>query len=184
MIYDKWHFLGEFLKNRNKYIWTLGTWVYLSFKFINLAFMRQFLFVILLLFPLLIFGQSENRELIIEGIERFLEKEHGQSLELLAQAKTRAEENNNHEELFLIYNNIGLNYYTMLDYGEALKNYQKAYEIAINKLGPTQESTVINNIAILYSQEKKYTKAEEYFSKAYTIAKKKQRKTEDRSVCH
>ena len=141
----------------------LITVVLLDFKFVNLAFMRQIIFVILTLLPLFILGQNENRDIILDGIDKMLEKEHERSLELLAQAKILAEEKSNDEELFLIYNNIGLNYYSMLDYGEALKNYQKAYEIAIDKLGSAQESTALNNIAILYSQEKKLKKAENHF---------------------
>lgn len=104
------------------------------------------------------------------------QKDHERSLELLAQAKAIAEENNNNEDLFLTYNNIGANYYTMLDYGEALKNYQKAYDIAISSLEPTQEITTLNNIAILYSQEKNYKKAEDHFLKAYKLAKRNKEK--------
>ncbi|MFA5418630.1 MAG: tetratricopeptide repeat protein [Bacteroidales bacterium] len=101
-------------------------------------------------------------------------KEHVKSLELLTKAKTIANEKQWHQQSFLAANNIGANYYSMLDYGEALNYYLEAYTIAIKELGEDQEMTVLNNIAILYSKEKQLDKAEEYFMKAYTIAKRKQ----------
>src|SRR5690606_5093855 len=72
--------------------------------------------------------------------------------------------------LFLSINNIGANYYLMLDYGEALDNYLEAYKIAVKELDQNFEMIVLNNIAILYSKEKKFEKAEEYFLNAYQIA--------------
>src|SRR5690606_6960003 len=86
--------------------------------------------------------------------------------------KKIADTNNWHKELFLSYNNIGLNYYLMLDYGEALKQYLIAHKISIEKLEPEDEIIVLNNIAILYYKEKDYKVAESYFKKAFDIAKK------------
>lgn len=109
--------------------------------------------------------------LIKSGIEAMNRSEHVQSLELLTQARIMAEKEGWYTQEFLAINNIGANYYLMLEYGEALNHYLEAYTIAVNKLGPTYEMTVLNNIAILYSKEKKYDKANEYFQKAYLIAK-------------
>ncbi len=61
----------------------------------------------------------------------------------------------------------------MLDYGEALRNYLNAYNIAMEEKDATLEMTVLNNIAILYSKEKNFDKATAYFLKAYNIAKEK-----------
>lgn len=109
--------------------------------------------------------------LIIRGVEAMQESEHVKSLELLTQARTLAEKNRWHKQEFLAINNIGANYYSILEYGEALNYYLEAYTIALKELDPTQEMVVLNNIAILYSKEKKYDKANEYFLKAYDIAK-------------
>lgn len=98
-------------------------------------------------------------------------KNHEKSLEILSRAKSAAEKNDWHEQLFLSINNIGANYYLMLDYGEALDNYLEAYKIAVKELDQNFEMIVLNNIAILYSKEKKFEKAEEYFLNAYQIAK-------------
>ncbi|MEH6538024.1 MAG: tetratricopeptide repeat protein [Psychroserpens sp.] len=115
-------------------------------------------------------SQESERELIESGIEAMTQKDHEKSLELLVRAKSLALQNENYEDLFLALNNIGANYYSMLDYGEALSNYIEAYDIAINHLQPTYEISVLNNIAILYSKEKNFDKAEENFRKAYNTA--------------
>lgn len=98
-------------------------------------------------------------------------KDHVKSLELLTRARTIAEKNNWYKQLFLATNNIGANYFEMLDYGEALDYYLETYNIALRHLEPTFEMIVLNNIAILYSKENNHAKAREYFRKAYDIAK-------------
>lgn len=118
--------------------------------------------------------QAECDQMIQEGVEEMHKRNHSKSLELLTQVKVAAAENNWFEQEFLAVNNIGGNYYLMLDYGEALDNYLEAYKIAIKDLDSKYEMIVLNNIAILYSKEKQYLKAEEYFKKAYDIATENQ----------
>jgi hypothetical protein len=109
--------------------------------------------------------------LIKHGVEAMWDKQHAKSLELLTEARAMAEKNHWYNQQFLALNNIGANYYNMLDYGEALNYYLESYTLAVKKLKPTNEMVVLNNIAILYSTEKNYLKAKEYLNKAYTIAK-------------
>lgn len=109
--------------------------------------------------------------LIVKGIDAMWKKDHVKSLELLMRAKSLAEQNRWYKQLFLATNNIGANYFEMLDYGEALNYYLESYNIALKHLEPTSEMVVLNNIAILYSKEKNNDKAREYFKKAYDIAK-------------
>ncbi|HOZ73885.1 MAG TPA: tetratricopeptide repeat protein [Flavobacterium sp.] len=110
-------------------------------------------------------------QLIREGIDAMNRNENIKSLELLTQARVIAEKNRWYTQQFLAINNIGANYYGLLEYGEALNHYLEAYTIALRELDPKYEMTVLNNIAILYSKEKNYEKANEYFGKAYAIAK-------------
>jgi tetratricopeptide (TPR) repeat protein len=112
--------------------------------------------------------------LIKSGVIFMYNKDHVKSLELLTKAKAMADEKKWYRQSFLAMNNIGANYYSMLDYGEALNYYLEAYTIAIRELDEDHEMIVLNNIAILYSKEKQFDKAEEYFRKAYQIARKKQ----------
>ena len=98
------------------------------------------------------------------------QKDHVRSLELLLEARQIASQNNWHQQSFLAQNNIGNNYYMLLDYGEALKHYLNSYKIAATYLDDKQKMIVLNNIAILYSKEKNYSKADTHFNKALTIA--------------
>lgn len=108
--------------------------------------------------------------IIVRGVRLMQEGDHVQSLELLVRARAMARENNWHKQRFLALNNIGANYYALLDQGEALDNYLEAYTIAIKELGPSYEMIVLNNIAILYLKEDKIDQAEEYFTRAHAIA--------------
>ncbi|QNK78655.1 hypothetical protein H7F37_06140 [Winogradskyella sp. PAMC22761] len=49
-----------------------------------------------------------------------------------------------YKQQFLALNNIGANYYSMLDYGEALDYYLEAYTIALKHLDENEEMTVLN----------------------------------------
>lgn len=111
--------------------------------------------------------------LIKQGVDAMWKKEHVKSLELLTEARNLAEKNHWYEQVFLATNNIGANYFTMLDYGEALNYYLESYTIAVKELDPQHEMVVLNNIAIIYTKERNFEKAEEYFKKAYEIAKEK-----------
>ncbi len=128
------------------------------------------------LIALCLSAQSYTREdcdnMIGEGVELMFEKKHTQSLELLVQAKAIAAENKWDKLYFLAENNIGANYYSMSDFGEAVSHYLHAYEHALAKLDEQSEMVVLNNIAILYFQEKNLDKANEYSYKAYEIAKR------------
>lgn len=110
--------------------------------------------------------------LIKTGVELMLKKNHVKSLELLSNARNMAEQHKWYKQLFLAQNNIGNNYYMLLDYGEALKQYLISYQIAVKHLDPQHEMIVLNNIAILYGKEKKFEKSNEYFYKAFLIAQK------------
>lgn len=111
-----------------------------------------------------------NKKIAV-AVEALNKKEHVKSLEILNLIQKVAHDNQWHKQEFLAINNIGANYYMMLDYGEALDRYLEAYKIALTHLDNSSEMIVLNNIAILYSKEKKYNKAEEYFNKAFDIAK-------------
>lgn len=135
--------------------------------------LKHFLFLILLI--LCGFSKAQTVEecdkILVEAVKEMNLKNHARSLELLTEVKSMAESNNWNKQLFLAINNIGANYYLMLDYGEALDNYLEAYKIALKELDAKHEMIVLNNIAILYSKDSKNDKAEEYFLKAYEIAK-------------
>jgi tetratricopeptide (TPR) repeat protein len=132
--------------------------------------MKNHVVILLLLIQVNLFAQDLGKIKVEQGVEAMLKNDYEKSLGLLLEAKSIATQDDNYENLFLAINNIGANYYSMLDYGEALSNYLEAYQIAIDYLEPKHEMSVLNNIAILYSKEENFDKAIEYFQKAYDIA--------------
>ncbi|MUU78314.1 tetratricopeptide repeat protein [Winogradskyella endarachnes] len=134
--------------------------------------MKFFIKVLIFFSSTLLGAQTAEKldSLILKGITARNNKDYSLSLELLTEVNAIAEDNHLYRHQFLAINNIGANYYSMLDYGEALDNYLEAYTIAIKHLDENEEMTVLNNIAILYSKEGDLEKAEEYFTKAYELA--------------
>ena len=116
--------------------------------------------------------RNQCDSIIKQGVELMLKKQHVKSLELLINARNMAEQQQWYKQLFLAQNNIGNNYYMLLDYGEALNQYLISYKIATEFLDAQHEMIVLNNIAVVYSKEKEFTKANDYFHKAYVIANK------------
>lgn len=106
------------------------------------------------------------------GFEQMDKANFKKALEYLTKAQFYSEKNKQYDILFTAKNNIGIIYFQLSDYGEALNYYLECYTIALKYLDPKREMTVLNNIAILYCAEKNYNKGEEYFIRAYGIAKR------------
>ena len=139
------------------------------------TFYKSLIYIFFLLFlPFQAFAMTPKdcEKMVIKAVEAMNKKEFVKSLQILSKTKKIAQDNHWYREEFLAVNNIGANYYMMLDYGEALNNYLDAYKIAVAHLDEKSEMTVLNNIAILYSRDNKIDKAKEYFSKAYELAGK------------
>ena len=116
--------------------------------------------------------QSTCDSLIKLGISQLEAMNHIASLENLNRAYVLAKEKHWHDQAFLALNNIGANYYALLNYGEALHYYLEAYQISISHLNQEREMIVLNNIAILYMNDQEYSKAAEYGERALAIANK------------
>lgn len=121
-----------------------------------------------------VFAPLQNKEhcknLIQSGIDALNQQEHAKSLEILIEAQSMASSMSWNEELFYAFNNIGANYYQLSDYDEALKNYLKAYDIAVKLLDLKKEMVVINNVGILFFNDERFKEAKDYFLKAYSLA--------------
>ncbi|MAB50095.1 MAG: hypothetical protein CMC05_15850 [Flavobacteriaceae bacterium] len=116
---------------------------------------------------------KEDCKLLIQsGIEALHRHEYTESLELLTDAQTIANNNGWNDELFSAFNNIGANYYQLSDYGEALNNYLQAYDVAVKYLNEQKEMIVLNNVGTLYYNDNKLDEAKTYFNKALDIAYK------------
>ncbi|KFC24399.1 tetratricopeptide repeat protein [Chryseobacterium sp. FH1] len=132
----------------------------------------KFLLSIVVLLSVLQSDTSKKRcdELISKGIEALYQKKHTASLELFTEAKSISEQNNWYEQQFISTNCIGLNYYQMLDYSEALDYYLEAYTIALKHLDSDREMSVLNNIALVYLRQGKYKESEKHQKRAYDLA--------------
>ncbi|MEW5675643.1 tetratricopeptide repeat protein [Flavobacterium enshiense] len=133
-----------------------------------------FLFTFLLLHNKSVAQENTKKvcdDLIEKGKAALRNNQYSHSLQLLTNALSIAQKNDWKKQEFTALNNIGANYYMLLEYGEALSNYLDAYKIAMNTLGYKEEMAVLNNIAILYFEEEDFDNADEYFKKAYKIAK-------------
>ncbi|WP_291117745.1 tetratricopeptide repeat protein [Flavobacterium sp. UBA6135] len=109
--------------------------------------------------------------LLKKGVDDMMNVRYASALENLSKSKALAQSAKLSNPLFLATNNLGLTYFKMMDYGQALTYYLEAYELAIAQKNPVNEMTVLNNIAIVYIKEKKLEQAESYFLKSFAIAK-------------
>jgi DNA-binding CsgD family transcriptional regulator len=125
-----------------------------------------------------IYAQEKSPEqvqnLIDSAISKMYQKDHVQSLEMLIEAKSIANQKKMLKQEFLATNNIAANYFMMSDFGEALNFYLEAYDLAIKNDNKDNVMTVLNNISILYLHDRKMDKAYEYFHKAFELAKQTQ----------
>lgn len=125
---------------------------------------------------LLVFCQAEARDtrfcdsLIKSGIDKMMSQQYVPAMEDLTKARLMAQSGKWYKQEFLSTNNIGLTYFKMLDYGNAVAEFLTAYELAISNQAPVDEMTVLNNIAIVYIRDNNLSKAQDYFLKSYRIA--------------
>ena len=109
-------------------------------------------------------------ELIRKGIDQMMNVKYAAAIKNLSKSREMAQLGKWPRQEFLSVNNLGLTYYKMMDYGQALAHYLEAYELAVEQKNISNEMTVLNNIAIVYIKENQIEKAEAYFLKSYTIA--------------
>ncbi|MFV0468182.1 MAG: hypothetical protein ACK5MK_04545 [Dysgonomonas sp.] len=121
-----------------------------------------------------LYANIKDRELcdslIQKGIEESKRSNYSQSLELLSKANILAESGNWDKLQLQALNGIGSTYFRMLDFGESIKYFLAAYELAHKNGELKDEMGILNNIGALYYQEKIYDKAKEYTLKGYKLA--------------
>ena len=98
------------------------------------------------------------------------EHRYQESLNILSQLQSLAEQNGNTELLFKAHMNTGINMAMMSAYDDALRSFATAYKIAVDRLDLKHETGVINNIACVYMQMGNNSLANEYYKKNYRKA--------------
>lgn len=69
----------------------------------------------------LVFGQDQTHDIIVQGVDAMMEGDYSESLELLTKARVKAEEEGDYKNLFVAINNIGLTYHKLLDHDELIE---------------------------------------------------------------
>lgn len=133
-----------------------------------------FLLFVLLAFtlPLPIRAQDGDiRQLVRQAADAAVRRDYRQSADLLFRARSKAEAENNYEQLFWIYTNLGINQAELLNYADALQNFTKAYQIALDHLDKRSVLSIRNNIAGLYMMNHENAKALGEYRKIYADAR-------------
>ena len=133
-------------------------------------------FTVFLLFSISVFSQNDTPEMCKEymdkGMQATEERNFPLAMELLLKAEYLAKKNKLYSRLWFIKNNIGLTYYNLANFGEALDYYIDA--LAITEKHPelkANSAVVLANIGLLYSKEGDTQNALSYLTKAYEISK-------------
>ena len=116
---------------------------------------KIFFLRILILYTAISFAQDSIvcHALLKKGVDDMMNVRYASALENLSKSKALAQSAKLSNPLFLATNNLGLTYFKMMDYGQALTYYLEAYELAIAQKNRVNEMTVLNNIAIVYIKE-------------------------------
>ncbi len=124
-----------------------------------------FIFIFLCFATSFSFAQDTIRcnKLIEKGIDDMMNLRYASAIQNLTKSQQMAQAGNWTKQQFLAANNLGLTYYKMMDYGNALIHLLEAYELAVIQQNETNEM----NIAILYIKEQKIEQAEVYFLKSF-----------------
>ncbi|GAA3783255.1 hypothetical protein GCM10022271_14470 [Corallibacter vietnamensis] len=118
-------------------------------------------------------NEIELDSILFQSLKLQKDRSYRKSIKLLTNLLVESKEQKLYKYQFLALNNLGVNYYSMLDYGEALNNYLEAYKISTEHLNKAEEMTVLNNLAILYFDQGELAKSKGYFLKAYKLAQLK-----------
>ncbi len=118
--------------------------------------MKQFYFLLFLLFSTLVFAQGESsyklecKKLLKESGKNFLELKNDESVRLANLALTLASTNKDYEFEAKAYNLIGLNYVDFSDVNKAIDVYKKGLVSANKTKNDTIKGWLTNNLANAY----------------------------------
>lgn len=133
--------------------------------------------IFILLFLLLSTSSYAQQEVKVDSLLKqaslaMNEKNYAGALNFLIEAKYIAEKKNHFENQAIVHFSLGGFYRRLSNYGEALRHYMKAWEIAEkNPEKIKRKSVILSNIGILYHLMNESDKALIYFQRAYDLAK-------------
>lgn len=108
--------------------------------------------------------------LIKQGIDSMYAQKYIAAIKIHKEALKMASSNEWYNQKFKALNNLGIDYFSINDYENALNQYLNSYEIALKKNKPKDQMVVLNNISIIYIAQGNNDKASRYLNKALNIA--------------
>lgn len=116
--------------------------------------------------------RSDTGRLIRQAADASVRKDYRLSYQLLFKAQQEATEKQEHENLFWVLTNLGINQAEQHNYSEALSYFTQAQKIAQKHLQKRQQLSIRNNIAGLYSLNDQNEKALSEYLKIYASIEK------------
>ena len=105
------------------------------------------------------------------GNVNYANENYSKAIDYYIKATKRLEENDPHNQLHEIYNNLAGCYRASNDFKNIEKYYQKALAISINLDNKTWVANLSNNLAVLYMDNKMFNKADKMYKTALNIYK-------------
>jgi len=136
-------------------------------------FFVLFFFFWVVSMPFVAYGNTNKKyfeELKKLAIKERANKNFIKASKLIEEIEKAAEENNWIDLKIDAYNNKGVIYKDLFDYGKAVDCYLSAYEMALKQSDKKRELSILNNIAEAYHLNHEHLKAREYLDKSYKIA--------------
>lgn len=119
------------------------------------------------------YSQNEKAyEYIVDAIPYLHANKYYETIDKLQWAQKEVDKKYSYKEQFLIWNNMGLIFFKMSDFKEAIRYYQKAYELAKDNNKDEDAMIIINNLALLHSKINDNVQAQTYLQEALAIAQK------------
>ncbi len=112
-------------------------------------------------------SDASIRQLVRQAADAAVKRDYRRSADLLFKARSQAEATGNYEQLFWVYTNLGINQAELLNYADALQNFTKAHQIAVDHLDKRSVLSIRNNIAGLYMMNHENAKALDEYLKIY-----------------
>src|SRR5437868_548338 len=116
--------------------------------------------------------RSEKLELIRKCILQFRHNKPERCLYIANQGLKLVQQTHNKEAESFLYNNIGVIYWYLSDYGNALENHFKALKLAEEISDPLSIAKAQNNIANVFFKLTDYKKALKYYFDTLKIYEK------------
>jgi len=135
---------------------------------------RTVLLIFILSIYIIAYGDAKSQcETLFDKAEKELDmRNYAKALEYFIEAKTIAKNNNLVKQQINALTRIGITYWNISDYENAIKSCLEGYQLAIKEPRKYKEEEInlLNNISNFYSLNKDYANAREYVGKAYQNA--------------